>query len=109
MKARFTDIEELFGSGGVTGEWLMDEVLRALVEHRDVIRPEQLARVMDVDARDLRGAVKLLTGWRLRDLITRWRVMEARQMLERDGLRAETVARRCGWRSARVMRSVKGW
>ena len=106
MKPVFPSIEALFETGGVTGEVVMDEVLRALVEHRDVIRPEELARVMDADVRDLRGAVRLLTGMRLRDVITQWRVLEARLMMERGVLRPDEVAQHCGWRSLRSMKAV---
>ena len=106
MKARFNDIEALIETGGVTGEWLLDEVLGALVRNRDVLRPEELARAMDVDVDDLRGAVRLLTGRGLRELITEWRMLEARQMLQRGTLQPAEVARRCGWRSLQTMKAT---
>ena len=102
-----------------TGEVIVDEVINILRNYK-LIYPEDVALLMDVKVRDLRSAWYMLTGTRLVDVITHWRLFQAQDWLrERIGetdtenltkkelvkLLKET-ARRCGWRSEVVMSHV---
>ena len=98
---------------------IVDEVLDILRRYK-LIYPEDVALLMDVKVRDLRSAWYMLTGTRLIDVITHWRVMQAQDWLRKriGELSAERrekkelvnllkeTARRCGWRSETVMSHV---
>ena len=102
-----------------TGEFIVDEVLNIL-RHYKLIYPEDVALLMDVKVRDLRSAWYMLTGTRLIDVITQWRVLQAQDWLrkrlgelctesltKRDLVRLlKETARRCGWKSEVVMSHV---
>ena len=139
MKPIVTSIEELYDRKDGTGEVLLDEMAECLRKTR-IIAVADLATLMDVDAHQLNQAVRLLTGMTTRDVINRWRLLQAQDLL-RQGTTGETkdgfgqnatgterakrldsaakqaskddrirllnaVARRCGWRSYRVLLKV---
>jgi AraC-like DNA-binding protein len=101
------------------GEVIVDEVLNIL-RHYKLIYPEDVALLMDVKVRDLRSAWFMLTGTRLIDVITEWRLMQAQDAIRKkmdsylpDKLGKPAirkilseVATRCGWRTERVMSNV---
>ena len=139
MKPIIKTIEELYGRREATGEVLLDEMAECLRKTR-IIAVADLAALMDVDAHQLNMAVHLLTGMTTRDVINRWRLLQAQDLLRqgttgeaKDGFgqnatgteRAKrldgaakqaskddrirllnAVARRCGWRSYRVLLKV---
>ena len=139
MKPIVTSVEELYERKDGTGEVLLDEMVNCLRRTR-IIAVADLAALMDVNAHQLNMAVHLLTGMTTRDVINRWRLLQAQDLLRqgttgeaRDGFgqnatRTEgakrldraakqasrddrirllnTVARRCGWRSYRVLLKV---
>ena len=90
------------------------------IQFYKLIYPEDVALLMDVKVRDLRAAWFMLTGTRLVDVITHWRVLQAQDWLRKrlGELYAERctksdlvkllkeTARRCGWRSEVVMSHV---
>ena len=119
MKHIVESVEEMYHARQPTGEAIVDEVIDIL-RHYKLIYPEDVALLMDVKPRDLRSAWYMLTGTRLVDVITHWRVLQAQDWLrERIGeLCAESLtkkelvrllketASRCGWRSEVVMSHV---
>ena len=118
MKTVIKTVEELYGRKDGTGEVILDELAECLRKTR-IIAVADLAVLMDVDAHQLNQAVRLLTGMTTRDIINRWRLLQARELLAassdsvaRKGSRDDrirllnAVARRCGWRSYRVLQKV---
>ena len=119
MKHVVESMEELYKRQEPTGEAIVDAVVEVLRKFR-LIYPEDVALLLDVKVRDLRGAWLILTGMKLIDSITQWRVLQAQDLIRKslgemgsDGRRAidttkllRDVARRCGWRSERVMSHV---
>ena len=132
MKPIIKTIEELYGRKDGTGEVLLDEMAECLRKTR-IIAVADLAALMDVDAHQLNMAVHLLTGMTTRDVINRWRLLQAQDLLRqgmtgdaRDSFgqnatgterakqatkeerirRLNAAARRCGWRSYRVLLKV---
>ncbi len=130
MKPIIKTIEELYGRREATGEVILDEMANCLRRTR-IIAVADLAALMDVDAHQLNMAVHLLTGMTTRDVINRWRLLQAQDLLRqgtmegaKDGIGQNAdgvskkgsrddrirllnaVARRCGWRSYRVLLKV---
>ena len=119
MKHIVESVEEMYHAREPTGEVIVDEVLNIL-RHYKLIYPEDVALLMDVKVRDLRSAWYMLTGTRLIDVITHWRVMQAQDWLRKrigelsveSSEKKEPVkllketARRCGWKSEKVMSHV---
>ena len=118
MKKVIKTVEELYGRKDGTGEVILDEMANCLRKTR-IIAVADLAVLMDVDAHQLNQAVRLLTGMTTRDIINRWRLLQACELLAatsdseaKKGSRDDrirllnAVARRCGWRSYRVLQKV---
>ena len=116
MKHIVESVEEMYHARQPTGEVIVEEVLNILRNYK-LIYPEDVALLMDVKVRDLRSAWFMLTGTRLVDVITHWRVLQAQDWLhkrrgelsnesltKKDMVRLlKETARRCGWRSEVVM------
>ena len=139
MKPIIKTIEELYGRREATGEVILDEMVNCLRRTR-IIAVADLATLMEVNAHQLNQAVHLLTGMTTRDVINRWRLLQAQDLLRQgmtgdardsfgqnatgterakrhDGAAKQAskddricllnaVARRCGWRSYRVLLKV---
>ena len=130
MKPIVTSVEELYNSREGTGEVILDEMAGILRTTR-IIEVRDMALLMDVSAHALNMAVRLLTGMTVRTIINRWRLLQACELLRQGamgeakdgfGQNAEgaskkgsrddrirvlnAVARRCGWRSYRVLLKV---
>ena len=114
MRPVITSVEELYGRTNGTGEVILDEMAECLRKTR-IIAVADLAVLMDVDAHQLNQAVRLLTGMTTRDIINRWRLLQAQELLRQGATgevkddrirRLNAVARRCGWRSYRVLLKV---
>ena len=114
MKPIVTSVEELYDRKDGTGEVLLDEMAECLRKTR-IIAVADLAALMDVDPHQLNQAVRLLTGMTTRDVINRWRQLQAQELLRQGAVgearderirRLNAVARRCGWRSYRVLLKV---
>ena len=96
-----------------TGDAILDEVVNCLRKTR-IIAAADLAILMNVKKSYLYGAMHILTGMPLGDFINRWRLLQARELLrlgtegnENNRVkRLESTARRCGWRSYRVLLRV---
>ena len=119
MKHIVKSVEEMYHARQPTGEVIVDEVLNILRNYK-LIYPEDVALLMDVKVRDLRSAWFMLTGTRLVDVITHWRLFQAQDWLRKhiDEMGAKhwekrelvkllkETARRCGWKSEVVMSHV---
>lgn len=113
MKPTNKTVESLYNSSEPTGDRILDEVVNSLRKTR-IIAAADLAILMDVKKSYLYGAMHILTGMALGDFINRWRLIQARELLrqgaegeETDRVkRLEKTARRCGWRSYRVLLRV---
>ncbi len=113
MKPTNEIVESLYNSSEPTGDRILDEVVNSLRKTR-IIAAADLAILMDVKKSYLYGAMHILTGMALGDFINRWRLIQARELLrqgaegeETDRVkRLEKTARRCGWRSYRVLLRV---
>ena len=84
MKPIVTSVEELYERKDGTGEVLLDEMAECLRKTR-IIAVADLATLMDVNAHQLNMAVHLLTGMTTRDVINRWRLLQAQELL-RQGM-----------------------
>ena len=80
MKPIIKTIEELYSRREATGEVLLDEMVNCLRRTR-IIAVADLAALMDVNAHQLNMAVHLLTGMTTRDVINRWRLLQAQDLL----------------------------
>jgi AraC-like DNA-binding protein len=113
LKPTIESVESLYNSKEPTGDRILDEVVNCLRKTR-IISAADLAILMDVKKSYLYGAMHILTGMALGDFINRWRLIQARELLrqgaegeETDRVkRLEKTARRCGWRSYRVLLRV---
>ena len=123
MKPIVTSIEELYGRREPTGDRILDEVVNCL-RKTQIIAAADLAILMDVKKSYLYGTMHILTGLPLGDFINRWRLLQARELLQQGAeseakqgfgqsatgtnrvKRLDKVARRCGWRSYRVLLRV---
>lgn len=77
---KFTDVEELYKNQQTpTGESIMDAVIWA-IKNTKTTQSGDIAVLLDVDERQLRAAVKLLTGMNLKDIVCHWRVLQARDL-----------------------------
>ena len=123
MKPIVTSIEELYGRREPTGDRILDEVVNCLCKTQ-IIAAADLAILMDVKKSYLYGTMHILTGLPLGDFINRWRLLQARELLQQGAeseakqgfgqsatgtnrvKRLDKAARRCGWRSYRVLLRV---
>ena len=119
MKHIVERVEEMYHAKEPYGEVIVDEVLNIL-RHYKLIYPEDVALLLNVKVRDLRSAWYMLTGTRLIDVITEWRLRQAQDAIRKrinnfptDNREKRTikkmlseVANRCGWRNERVMSHV---
>ena len=113
MKKVIKNVEELYVRSEPTGDAILDEVVNCLRKTR-IIAAADLAILMNVKKSYLYGAMHILTGMPLGDFINRWRLLQARELLRLGAegeetnrvKRLESTARRCGWRSYRVLLRV---
>ena len=91
---------------------------------KPIVTSIDLAILIDVKKPHLYGAMHILTGLPLGDFINRWRLLQARELLRQGAegeakpsfgqsatgtnrvKRLDKAARRCGWRSYRVLLRV---
>ena len=93
MKHIVESVEEMYHAREPTGEVIVDEVLDIL-RHYKLIYPEDVALLMDVNPKDLRAAWHMLTGTKLIDVITHWRVMQAQEWIRKREKVARTETER---------------
>ena len=133
MQITIESVESLYNRKEPTGDRILDEVVNCL-RKTQIIAAADLAILMDVKKSYLYGTMHILTGMALGDFINRWRLIQARELLRQgetgeaiDGFgqnatktdrcrqsatgtnrvkRLDKAARRCGWRSYRVLLRV---
>ena len=97
MKHIVESVEEMYHAREPTGEVIVDAVVDSLRKTRTQ-RSSDIALLLDVDHRQLNAAFKLLTGMNLSTLITEWRMLQAKDLLDDKSLSVQAVANRCGFR-----------
>jgi len=103
MRPIVTTAASLYRAQGPVGEAILDE-MNATLRTSHTVYPEVVAQRMGVEVRDLRSAVKILTGMRLMELIRDWRILQARDLMATGSMDEEAIAQRCGWNTAQIMR-----
>lgn len=78
------------------GDTILDPVVEIL-RKKPVHFAGDVAKLLGVRYRDLSGAVRLLTGQTLDQLIKEWRMMQAVELINRTELDFLTIANRCGF------------
>jgi AraC-like DNA-binding protein len=61
-------------------------------------RASDIALLLDVEHRLLNDAFKMLTGMNLSTMIFEWRMLQAKELLDRKDLSVQEVANRCGFK-----------
>jgi AraC-like DNA-binding protein len=61
-------------------------------------RASDIALLLDVEHRLLNDAFKMLTGMNLSTMIIEWRMLQAKELLDRKDLSVQEVANRCGFK-----------
>ena len=76
---------------------IVDEVVDA-VRKTKTQRASDIALLLDVEHRLLNDAFKMLTGMNLSTMIFEWRMLQAKELLDRKDLSVQEVANRCGFK-----------
>ena len=97
MKHIVESVEEMYHAREPTGEVIVDEVLDA-VRKTKTQRASDIALLLDVEHRLLNDAFKMLTGMNLSTMIFEWRMLQAKELLDRKDLSVKEVANRCGFK-----------
>ena len=86
-------------------EIIVDRVVWAL-RKSSAIESQEIALMLDVDQRYLSHALRLLTGMPLHQIVSEWRILQAQELISEGSLSLRQIARRCGWKSERVLKTV---
>ena len=97
MKHIVESVEEMYYRREPTGEVIVDEVVDA-VRKTKTQRASDIALLLDVEHRLLNDAFKVLTGMNLSTMIFEWRMLQAKELLDRKDLSVQEVANRCGFK-----------
>ena len=97
MKHIVESVEEMYYRREPTGEVIVDEVVDA-VRKTKTQRASDIALLLDVEHRLLNDAFKMLTGMNLSTMIFEWRMLQAKELLDRKDLSVQEVANRCGFK-----------
>ena len=97
MKHIVESVEEMYYRRESTGEVIVDEVVDA-VRKTKTQRASDIALLLDVEHRLLNDAFKMLTGMNLSTMIFEWRMLQAKELLDRKDLSVQEVANRCGFK-----------
>ena len=97
MRHIVESVEEMYYRREPTGEVIVDEVVDA-VRKTKTQRASDIALLLDVEHRLLNDAFKMLTGMNLSTMIIEWRMLQAKELLDRKDLSVQEVANRCGFK-----------
>ena len=97
MKHIVESVEEMYYRREPTGEVIVDAVVDA-VRKTKTQRASDIALLLDVEHRLLNDAFKMLTGMNLSTMIIEWRMLQAKELLDRKDLSVQEVANRCGFK-----------
>lgn len=78
-----------------TGSVIMDALGRVLMQTR-YWEAAEIAAQLEVDVRDLGGAMRILTGTQTKDFVAAYRLRQAQEWLRCTDLDLLEIARRCG-------------
>ena len=90
MKHIVESVEEMYYRREPTGEVIVDEVVDA-VRKTKTQRASDIALLLDVEHRLLNDAFKMLTGMNLSTMIIEWRMLQAKELLDRKDLSVQEV------------------
>ena len=105
MKHIVETTREMYYSTEPFAEIVVDRVVWAL-RKSSVIESQEIALMLDVDQRYLSHALRLLTGMPLHQIVSEWRMLQAQELISEGRLSLQQIARRCGWKSERVLKKV---
>ena len=97
MRHIVESVEEMYYRREPTGEVIVDAVVDA-VRKTKTQRASDIALLLDVEHRLLNDAFKMLTGMNLSTMIIEWRMLQAKELLDRKDLTVQEVANRCGFK-----------
>lgn len=99
MKPRIT-VEELFNlpQDQPVNIAILDEVVETL-RHTNVLWGKDIAQKMGVKKTDLNGAIHILVGTSLDEMVKTWRKLQAIDLLNHSACSYEEIASACGFRS----------
>lgn len=98
-------VEDLYYATEPIGELIIDSVVEC-IKKTNTHYPADIAILLDVKDRDLRGAFMMLTGIKLSDVIISWRILQAKDRLKQPELSFKEIAHACGWRSEKSMNNA---
>lgn len=85
----------------VTDGNILDAVIRVLLTHHKAKTPLAVAHVLNVDRRDLSGAIRLLTGMSHEDFLHQYRLRAMVELLTSTKLATTTIAKYFGYATLR--------
>ena len=86
-------------------EIIVDRVVWALRKSA-ITEAEDVAVMLDVDRVQLSGALVMLTGMTLHQIIREWRLLQAQELIKAGDLSLNAIARKCGWKNERVLKKI---
>ena len=87
----------------VTDSNILDAVIHVLLTHHKAKTPLAVAHVLNVERRDLSGAVRLLTGMSHEDFIHQYRLRAIVELLTSTKLTTSTIAKFFGYATIRSL------
>ena len=105
MKHIVEKMDDLYYAKAPFGEVILDTVID-LIKKTNTHKTSDIALLMDVPDRDLRGAFSILTGMTLRDVLLEWRFRQANELILAGEMTKEQIARKCGWWTAASMNNA---
>lgn len=99
MKPRIT-VEELFDlpQDQPVNIAILDEVVE-LLRHTNILWGKDIAQKLGVKKAELNGAIRILVGTSLDDMVKTWRKLQAIHLLHHSECSYESIATLCGFRS----------
>ena len=85
-----------------SGCYLLDAVVQ-VIDFEQKWTPREIAGAMEVEAKELSGAVNILTGMPLEAFVAAYRLKRAEELLSCTDLPLDTVASRCGFSSVKTL------
>lgn len=87
----------------VTDGNILDAVIRVYLTHHKAKSPLSVAHALNVDRRDLSGAIRLLTGMSHEDFLHQYRLRAIVELLTSSQLSTTTIAKFFGYASLRSL------
>ena len=98
---QISTVEELYQSQGArTGNVFVDGVVDFL-QHVPSHEASDCAKYLKVDQRTLTSVINIFLGESLKEVIIKWRVRQAIDLLDDPNITFDTIASRCGYSSVK--------